>query len=115
MRARQIKKLINYIYTTNPTQIKIQTQSISEMISIVVSIVTSVFMTCYMLISMCVKMQILVNFTYFSSSMLEGQMHIGFGKCVLIMIILQGMWICNHPDLFLMDVTILLEKIKGLQ
>ncbi len=115
MKARQIKKLIKYIYTTNLTQTQTQTQTISEIMSIVITIVTSVFMTCYMLISMCVKMQLLANFTYFSSYMLEEQMHIGFGKCLLIMIILQAMWICNHPDLFLMDVTILLEKIKGLQ
>lgn len=113
MKARQIKKLIKYIYTTNPTQT--QTQTISEMMSFVITIVTSVFMTCYMLISMCVKMQLLANFTYFSSYILEEQIHIGFGKCLLIIIILQAMWICNHPDLFLMDVTILLEKIKGLQ
>lgn len=82
--------------------------------NIIVSLITSVFMTAYMIISMCVKMQMIAWLSLFGSSLLQESLHFDYYRCMAIMVLLQLLWIYNNTDLFMMDITILLEKIRGL-
>lgn len=78
---------------------------------LLISILLAVFMTCYMIISFMVKFQILILIYY---SMLRMVPPVYSFRFIIVFTILTGVFIKRNLDFIMMDITILLEAIRGL-
>jgi hypothetical protein len=78
---------------------------------LLISILLAVFMTCYMLISFLVKFQILILIYY---SVLRMVPPVYSFRFIIVFTILAGVFIKRNMDFIMMDITILLEAIRGL-
>ncbi len=78
---------------------------------LLISILLAVFMTCYMLISFLVKFQILILIYY---SVLRMVPPVYSFRFIIVFTILTGVFIKRNLDFIMMDITILLEAIRGL-
>ncbi len=78
---------------------------------LLISILLAVFMTCYMLISFLVKFQIMVLIYY---SVLRMVPPVYSFRFIIAFTILAGVFIKRNMDFIMMDITILLEAIRGL-
>lgn len=79
---------------------------------LLISILLAVFMTCYMLISFLVKFQILVLIYYIVLKMVPTIYSFRF---IIAFTIIAGVFIKRNIDFIMMDISILLEAIRGLQ